>query len=197
MKMTSPLREPRRNSGFIQWLYGLAQADDRARLAGLRRGLMLPRDQLYELYRVVPPPFLDDAGQAEARRRLLLAALFAFHPLPFPEIEGDHPARPRNLGYSLRLLAAQQQGEGDDGPPETIKRRLDILLSTHAEDVFAHLQQVVRLLKSAEVPVDWERLLWDLRMWDREDRRVQWAWSRSFYVGPMQSESERGETLVS
>ena len=181
-------------SGFIQWLYGLALANDRARLAALRRGLMLDRHHLYELYRVIPPQFLDGASMADAERRTLLAALFASHPLHFPERASDGPVRRRNLGHSLRLLADQHRGEDGVELPETLKRRMDILLSAHADDVLAHLQHVIRLLKAAEIPVDWEQLLWDLRGWDQDSQPVQWDWSRSFYVS---RSSEGGETDVS
>jgi len=192
--MNTPAKTAPTTSGFIQWLYGLAEANDRARLAALRRGLMLDRHQLYELYRVIPPQFLDGASDVDARRRTLLAALFAAHPLFFPETAADGPARRRNLGHSLRLLAERQPADEAGELPETLKRRMDILLSAHADDVFAHLQQVIRLLKAAEIPVDWGQLLWDLRGWDRDDRRVQWEWSRSFYVGRSR---EGGETDVS
>ena len=176
---------------FVQWLYGLAESGDRGRLAALRRGLMVGEDRAYELFRVIPPPFLDDAGPAEARRRMLLAALFAWHPLPFPAGPPTHGSR--NLGYSLRLLA-EGQGATADGPPEPLKRRMDALLAAPAAEVFAHLQQIVRLLKAGDVPVDWERLLWDLRTWEHEDRRVQWDWSRAFYVG---ARHEGGDAHVS
>lgn len=191
--MMPQTQESTPTSGFIRWLYGLATADDRGRLAALRRGLTAGPERLYELYRVIPPQFLADAGSDEVQRRLLLAALFAFHPAMFPESAGKEVPF-RNLGHSLRLLAERQQGEEQEGPPETLKRRLDILLSSPGDEVFSHLQQVIRLLKASEIPVDWERLLWDLRQWDRVDRRVQWNWSRAFYVGPRVAEG--GETRV-
>ncbi len=181
-----------RTSAFVQWLYGLAESDDRGRLAALRRGLTVGEERAYELYRVIPPQFLDDAGPAEALRRMLLAALFAWHPLRFPP--GMPAAGPRNVGYSLRLLG-ERQGASSEGPPEPLRRRMDGLLAAPAADVFSHLQQVVRLLKTEAVPLDWERLLWDLRMWEREDRRVQWEWSRAFYVGP--KDEQGGEAHVS
>jgi len=183
-------------SGFINWLYGLAQSNDRGRLAALRRGLLLEPDQMYELYRVIPPQFLEGISEEEARRRMMIAVLFALHPMPYPEPKGA--SWRRNFGDSLRLLALNKTGRSpeaaEDPLPEPLKRRMDALLAAHPEDLFGHLRQLVRMLAAEEIPVDWEQLLWDLRSWDRPDRKVQWQWSRAFYVG--QRETEGGEDRV-
>jgi len=172
------------NSGLIDWLQGLVRRNDRARLAALRRGLLLEPNQFYELHRVMPPQFLEGASRAEVQRRTMVAILFATHQGSFADDQTDR--RGHNLGESLRLLAKKRAGGAispEDGLPEPLKRRLDALLAAPAEELFYHLRQVIRLLKADEVPIDWNQLLWDLRSWDREDRRVQWQWSRSFYVG--------------
>lgn len=172
------------SSGLIEWLRGLAERKDRARLAALRRGLLLEPYQFYELYRVVPPQFLEGVSRAEVQRRMTVAILFATHPLSF--VQDPVNQRPRNLGESLRLLAAKRAGgsiNAEEGPAEPLKRRLDAVLAAPSDELFHHLRQVIRLLKADEVPVDWAQLLRDLRNWDREDRQVQWWWSHSFYVG--------------
>lgn len=194
-RMTTPMET---TSGFVAWLYGLVEDGDRARLAALRRGLLLEPAQLYELLRVVPPAFLEGVSQAEVERRLTVGVLFAVHPRSFPPMSG----RRRNMGASLRLFAERRgvrDAQGGMELPDPVKHRLNVLLSAHPEHLFDHLHQVVRLLKSAEIPVDWEQLLRDLRQWDRPDRRIQWDWSRSFYVGdrgPEQPE-QGGATDVS
>lgn len=189
---------PTRSSGLVTWLRGLAQREDRGRLAALRRGLLLEPHQFYELYRVIPPQFLEGVGREETERRLMVSILFAFHPMSFPDEQ--LAARPRNLGESLRMLAEKRRSAGaemepDELLPEPLKRRLDQLLAAHAEDLFFHLRQVMSLLKSGEIPVDWDQLLRDLRDWERADRRVQWQWSRSFYLG--HREAEGGDSHVS
>lgn len=171
------------NPSFITWLLGLAHREDRGRLAALRRGLLLEPHQFYELYRVIPAPFLDE-HPAEVARRLAVAVLFATHPLTFSDEQLQQ--RRRNLGESLRMLASKQTGgqlDPHEGPPEPLKRRLDVLLAARPEELFDHLRHVIRLLKSHEIPVDWTQLLWDMRQWESEGRPVQWRWSQSFYVG--------------
>lgn len=180
------------SGGLIGWLRHLAERQDRGRLAALRRGLLLEPHQFYELYRVVPAQFLEGVSRAEVQRRLAIAILFASHPQSFSDEElAEHP---RNLGESLRRLAVAQAGGAIDpaeGPPEALKRRFDALLAAHVDELFDHLRQIIRLLKSRDIPVDWAQLLRDLRDWDNEGRPVQWRWSRSFYVGERrQAETE-------
>jgi len=170
---------------FAKWLSGLKE--DRGTLAALRRGLMLDEEQLFELYGHVPPRFLAGLRPGEERLYLMIAALYAYHPVGFSE--GELAVRRRNLGESLRRLAevkARQgggTGEDDDLLPDSLKRRMDALLSAPRADLFGHLRQVISLLRSEEVAVDWAQLLYDLQGWELTDRRVQWQWSRSFYVG--------------
>lgn len=175
-------------SPLVAWLLELARREDRGRLAALRRGLLLEPHQFYELYRVVPAPFLEGIGRAETERRLMIATLFASHPCSFtPEQLAE---RPRNLGESLRELARHQRtpGDAENELPEPLKRRMDAVLAAREEDLFDHLRHLIRLLKSKEIPVDWDQLLRDLRRWSLEERPVQWWWSRSFYVGQKQHE---------
>lgn len=189
--MTTPATS---TPGLIDWLYKLAASKDRGRLAALRRGLLLEPHQMFELYRTVPAPFLENVSAGEVRRRLMIAALFASHQLWFGEDASTE--RRRNLGDSMRLLAVKQHGgplDPEEGPPEPLKRRMDALLAAHSDELFGHLRQVIRLLKTYEIPIDWARLLWDWRRWDDETRSVQWDWSRSFYVGYRNPEPARDE----
>ncbi|HEY3365985.1 MAG TPA: type I-E CRISPR-associated protein Cse2/CasB [Symbiobacteriaceae bacterium] len=176
-----------RDLGFAAWLSRLAEEENRGTLAALRRGLLVDEDRLFELYGYLPPNFLAGLSNADEQVYLMVAALFAYHPAYFTkdELKG----RPRNLGESLRLLAQAKQpaqGEADqpeDLLPESLKRRVEALLAAHREDLFGYLRQVVSLLKSEDIKVDWAQLLNDLQAWEWSGNPVQWQWSRSFYVG--------------
>lgn len=169
---------------FAAWLTSLeADHGRRGTLAALRRGLMLDEEHLYELYGYLPPSFLSGLAPGEERLYLMLAALFAYHPAYFSDDELKE--RHRNLGESLRLLAQAKQPEpqNDDELPESLKRRMEGLLAAPRDEVFGHLRQIISLLKSEEIKVDWAQLLRDLHDWEWPNRPVQWDWSRSFYVG--------------
>jgi CRISPR system Cascade subunit CasB len=53
-----------------------------------------------------------------------------------------------------------------------------------------HLRQILSLLKSKDVPINWAQLLSDIRHWERDDRIVQKAWARAFWVGFRQKEEK-------
>ena len=81
-----------------------------------------------------------------------------------------------DLSASLALLARK-------GSPEAVERRLRILLDTdspgEADDF--RFAQVIRLLISKDIPIDWPRLLIDLCDWTKETRPVQKRWARNYY----------------
>ena len=60
-----------------------------------------------------------------------------------------------------------------------------LLLSAHPDDLGDYLRQAVSLLKSKDVPVNWQRLLKDVLAWKRRDERprlkVQKRWARNFW----------------
>lgn len=186
----------RKQVAFAQWLSGLVTKERRGTLAALRRGLMLDEEHFYELLGHVPPGFLAELEPGEDRLYLMVAALFAYHPASFPEAQVQE--RRYNLGESLRLLAVAKQSPGSEPEellPDSLKRRLEALLAAPRDELFGHLRQIISLLKTEEISVDWAQLLYDLQAWDRTGHPVQWAWSRAFYVGRLAKEGD--ETHVS
>lgn len=170
---------------FADWLTRLAESDERGTLAALRRGLMLDEEHLFELYGYLPPRFLAGLAPGTERLYLMVAALFGYHSAGFTKDQLQE--RRRNLGESLRLMALERRtptGPTDDEEllPDSLKRRVEALLAAR-DDLYGHLRQAVSLLKTVEIPVDWALLMSDLQAWDWQGRPVQWAWSRSFYIG--------------
>ena len=162
---------------FINSLYGLVgagdQPTDRATLAGLRRGLGKEPGSVPEVSRQVYRYLPDEALEPEIRNRFLIATLFGLHPRPAPsanETLGD-------LGHSLALLVGRLGEDRRQG----IERRFKALLSARVEGLPVHLRQMVTLLHANEVPIDYARLLGDLRWWESQKRTVQRQWARSFW----------------
>lgn len=177
--------------GFAAWLARLATNEERGTLAALRRGLVLDEEHLFDLYGCLPPNFLVGLSSGDERLYLMVAALFGYHPAAFREEELSE--RRCNLGASLRMLAlarrqrhspdSAEADEAEDLLPDSLKRRMEALLAAHRDDLFGHLRQVISLLKTEEIPVDWAQLLNDLQAWEWQGHPVQWQWSRAFYVG--------------
>jgi CRISPR system Cascade subunit CasB len=155
----------RRAQRLINALRRLEEERDRATLARLRRGLGKPLGSAPERDAWVLRHFPTDAQRAELERSVLVASLFALH----PQAGGSG-----GLGSALR-----QSKRGDDD--EATERRFVALLNSNAADLPHRLRQIVTLLKSRGVPVDWKQLLRHLWYWDRPDRFVQFRWSQEFW----------------
>lgn len=174
--MTTSVAE-RRNT-FVKALYSLQagassgipkrQSECRQALARLRRSLTGPRQQTaaYEIvFRHYPP-------ESEQEVWLLVAGLFATHPQP---ARRGH----RSLGASMRAL---REKRGD-----AAARRFEQLLGRERDDLPHHLRQIVRLLASDDIPVNYSSLLDDLVVLmgdgyrDNRAHRIRLRWARDFH----------------
>jgi len=167
--MSAPSNHER---AFADHLITLADRQDRAALAALRRGLGKGPGETAEPYLYVGR-FLPEEPWREAAF-LLTAALFALHPLPWP---GATDPRRSNLGGSLARLSRNVESD-------SVERRVVALLNSHSDDLPDHLRRIVALLKTHDIPVDWAQLLHDVQGWDWPSRSVQRAWARSFWADP-------------
>lgn len=147
---------------FIAYL--LRNAENRAMLAALRRGLGAePGDP--ETAAMLPHvvPFVQDWNERDI---YTIASLFALHPASTSS---------GNLGDHLRRLAA------DEGNADATERRFAQLLRMRRETLEPRLRQQINILKSKDTPVNWHQLFADLRYWDHPKHFVQRAWARSFW----------------
>lgn len=144
------------------------QANARAALAKLRRGLGQPPGTVYEMYPYIVPFLPNEAGKAREEVYFLIGALFAYH----PEKGGSG-----NMGSHF---ASARDPEGDD---TAIERRFAALLATHVDDLPVHLRQAIGFLRSRQpaIPVNWHRLFGDLLNWSHPSGYVQKEWARAFW----------------
>lgn len=179
-KTETKLAELRAKDRFIKYLESLAGRQERAALAHLRRGLGKPPKTAVEMY-----PYLGqflsgepDASKINHRREnavFIVAALFAYYP--------DAKSNVGNLGASLR----QMKEDGD-----SIEKRFVALLNAEIDELPDYLRQIVGLLKSREIAVNWQTLFEDVQFWSSENRRVQSRWARSFW-GNYNNENKQDE----
>ncbi len=152
---------------FIDYLKTLSEDDRRkSALASLRRGLGKPLGTDPSSYRYVVPWLSANFSKAQENAYFLVAALFALH--PGSSIQG-------NLGEHLGKIRQSSIN------PEAIDRRFSALLSCHSDDLPVYLRQMISLLKSKEIDVNWGELLDDIVQWNRPDRRIQKKWARGFW----------------
>ena len=179
--------EPEKEDRVIKYLKSLNKPpQNRAALAHLRRGLGKPPKTAMEMFPYLgqflshePKPFYENAV-------FIIAALFAYYP------DAKHTSG--NLGASLRELS-------DKTESKSIEKRFVALLNAEAEDLPYYLRQIIGLLKSNEVAVNWERLFKDVQNWNSDRRFVQQKWAEQFwgnYTGKTQdnqnSKPDIGET---
>ncbi len=89
-----------------------------------------------------------------------------------------------NIGQSLRI-ARRNHPEREKG----YDRRFEVLLDADKVQLPFRLRQIVRLLNSADIRLNWPQLLRDLQAWDHPRRYIQERWARSYYT--MQPEEEQ------
>ncbi len=149
---------------LIRYLKGLEKRQDRAALANLRRGLGKTPKSVMEMYPYLGQFLYNDSKRNYETAVFIVAALFAYYP--------DAPGNAGNLGDSIRRMK-------DDS--DSIEKRFVALLNAEAEDLPYYLRQIVGLLKSKEIAVNWNRLFKDVKDWNSDKRYVQTAWARGFW----------------
>ena len=144
---------------FVRSLYGLAEREDRAALAKLRRSLVQPLAAMP----YVAPYLRREATANEERAYSLVAGLFAIHPT----------AGHQTLAVALRMLSDRS---------DSVALRFRALLDAASDDVGDHLRHAVSLVRGADIAIDFNDLFWTVLTWNREDQRAQRAWARQFWA---------------
>jgi CRISPR system Cascade subunit CasB len=154
---------------FIARLWKL----ERANLAELRRSLAFDPGTHAPAFPVVEPFVRNAKYKSESDAYYIVAGLFALIERPNPE-RAPPKLEPRNLGQSIAELYVSRQHA------ESIEKRFIALLDADDEQLAYRLRQMIALLRDA-APIDWAKLLEDLRFWNTEEKRTQRSWAKSFY----------------
>jgi CRISPR system Cascade subunit CasB len=127
-------------------------------------------------YRMLPP---ESEGFLHREAAFLAATLYPLNP---KGSEGD-------LGQSLRMLAP------------ALDRRVAILLESRLDwreggggELPYRLRQLVRLLASKGIGIDWVQLVRDLGNWNDDRRIVQRRWAESYFRKTVQNVPQQTDT---
>lgn len=178
---------------FISRLEKYIKDDDRAALAHLRRGLGKEAGTAMEMFPYVAR-FTQNLYRNEENAYFLTASLVGLYPTISWKSDEKWQV---NLGKSLWILEEKLR-EGKPRPPKDekkssgVEKRFVALLNADEEDLPNHLRQIVSLLKSKEVQINWHELLRGIKQWNRSDRKIQREWANGFW-GNTNSEKEKGE----
>lgn len=164
----------KQNKDFIDALTG--ECSDRGTRAELRR-YWSERTKHYAY------PVLGKLRALDNRPREVVAALFAVQ-------DRDNVRAHRRGGFSVGgaflFLAG---GSRSHRAYESTERHFRRLLACDSIDELA--PQLHRLVKRLEVPLDYERLLRDLRFWSKNAERVKTDWSLDFWQASSDSETNQ------
>lgn len=150
---------------FTDYLHILAQEENRAALAALRRALSGNPRYITDTFQYIGY-YLPVHPQAQDNY-ILVGALFAYHPETTTE---------GNLGAHFAELRRRLPDRAD-----ALERRFSAMLKAHPDDLTSHLRAAVGLLKGQEIPVNWYQLLYDVSHWGHIDRFVQRQWANAFW----------------
>ncbi len=153
---------------------------DRAALAALRRGLAFDPGTHVPSFPYVEP-FASEDGWARTVH-YLVAGLYALHP--------SH-ADGRTLGATTAELHRRRENRHRESG--SLEARFLALLDADATQLANRLRQIVSLVRSEEIPIDWARLETDLIYWNCNNRSVQRKWARDFYRAPAATETADAE----
>lgn len=112
---------------------------------------------------------------------LLIAGLFGL----YPSISRHKTDKFSNLGTSLsdyekEFSGGKNKSNDDEKVSGTEKRFLGLLRATD-EDLPQYLRQIIQLLGSKKIPVNWLQLLIDIQNWSSDKKFVQRSWAREFW----------------
>lgn len=160
---------------FIRYLTETL-AGDRGALAALRRGLGQPPGHAPEMLRFVVPYLPEQPSRWQERTLYMIASLFALHPANTPT---------GNMGDHYRALRTPEN-------EAALERRFTALLAAHPDELDVHLRQAIAVLKSRDIPVNWDRLLRDCLAWGHPEGQanVRRRWAMRFWRAAQPTESE-------
>lgn len=155
---------------FVKYLQGMA--DDRGKLATLRKGLIENQAQatwpLLSRFINFDRPYQINALQT-------IAGLFAHHP--------KH-AGSGNFGSLCHQLLdtdeKQKIAQGESGP---ISRHFQYALAANGAEIFPRVRRLVLRAKKDAIPVNYIQLIKDLLGWQSSYKkdRIKLAWGKAFW----------------
>ena len=160
---------------FIDYLYSLTQEQRRDALADLRRGLSETPGTSPVMFPYVAR-WVPENVRYSWREKVyyLIAALFAYYQSGGDEA-GKRKITEGNMGdHCLSALRNLPQSD-------SFELRFSALLKTNSEDLPVILRQMISLLKTANIPINWDQLFYDLSRWNSESHHIQRRWANNYW----------------
>ncbi|MCG7540340.1 type I-E CRISPR-associated protein Cse1/CasA [Pseudoalteromonas sp. CO348] len=159
---------------IIRQLYQWGNPDFPKRdiLAALRKSLDLQKGSQLTAISYLGP--LLSSEDERSKVQAFIAGLFASHAKVYQE------AQHSSFGH-IWYQADKDQRRG-------MSFRFECLLEAKGEQLKQTLRQMVQILKSKDIAIDYRTLMEDLYHWDSDDKRIQLKWARDYWAKPTQSD---------
>jgi CRISPR system Cascade subunit CasB len=115
----------------------------------------------------------------------LIAALFAYYQSG-SGVESKRKFTSGNFGHHC-LMAGMKPSQS-----ASFEARFAALLKANPEDLPIVLRQMISVLKSADVPINWNQLFHDLCRWNSESQYIQRQWANSYWT-PRKPDDEENQ----
>ncbi len=169
---------PNPDAPLIQKLVDLHRGQDRGSLAALRGYWSgATRHRAWPVFGRLINYRPDQHGHAYYVPEEITAALFAMH---------GRRILAHASGSSVGSCALQVAGGRTEAPAfEAFERHFRRLLASDTlEDLAEQLLALVKRADRVDAPLDYNRLLWDLRTWNRKADDIKTRWAMDFWQAP-------------
>lgn len=112
----------------------------------------------------------------------ITAAIYSINP--------NHKKSGNSVGKAcLQLAGGRINASGFDTFEPHMQR---LLASTELDDLKPQLRRISIRLKHAGIHIDYNRLMWDLRKWNKQSDKVKTQWAMQFWQAPAQHIATEG-----
>lgn len=178
-KKTMTEKQPSKIQKFMERLERYVQQDDRGALADLRRGFS--RISENRAWPYISGWCSNLADDKDRNIWLIVGAGFAAH--------GRTARQFGNMGKTLRMIA---KGDDPNRVHEALKsfegRFRRLLTCTTTQELCCHLPGIIRAAKQKEVSVDFEKLFWDLLLWENPEKKIKLKWAEAYWASDTPAE---------
>lgn len=160
---------------FINYLYSLADGNNRGALADLRRGLTGQPGTVPAMFPYIAPWVPDEMRNTwQEKVYYLVASLFAYYQAGS---YGGARLRTEEGNFGKHSRALKDEGKQS----ASFEMRFTNLLNAHQEDLSTYLRQIISQMRSNEIAINWHQLLHDLLRWNSESQYIQRQWANSYW----------------
>jgi CRISPR system Cascade subunit CasB len=158
----------------------------------LKRAMSGDPEHIRKVYEFLPNEIRIESEWEEDKIWISVACLFVYYPQNIDRIQDP---KKRNFGRSCWNLAMDIDKTGQSkGTP----RRFKALLDTSLTDIRSPLNNLVRQMKSRDIPIDYPQLLIDLQQWEHPKQYIQDNWARTYWgATPPSTEDPIEESIES